>query len=251
MQTSNTPAPPHWDETASQHFIDYGHYFVPEREQQIDTICTLIPVQSQPFNVLELCCGAGVLAGAILARHSTATVHGYDGSPEMLAAAQTNLAAYGGRFQTRRFELAETDWRTPDWPVQAVVSSLAIHHLDGAQKQALFRDVFTLLAPGGVFVVADVMLPAPGLGWAVAAQAWDRAVQQRAQALAGNLDAFTRFEQLHWNMYRYFDPADPEEIDKPSSLLDQLRWLEAAGFAAVDVYWMQAGHAIFGGRKEK
>jgi hypothetical protein len=47
-------------------------------------------------------------------------------------------------------------------------------------------------------------------------------------------------------MYRYFDPDD---IDKPSRLLDQLKWLEQAGFADVDVYWMLAGHAIFGGRK--
>ena len=47
-------------------------------------------------------------------------------------------------------------------------------------------------------------------------------------------------------MYSALD-ADP--IDKPSTLLEQLRWLEAAGFAAVDVFWMEAGHAIFGGVK--
>jgi hypothetical protein len=46
-------------------------------------------------------------------------------------------------------------------------------------------------------------------------------------------------------MYRYFDPDD---IDRPSRLFDQLKWLERAGFVDVDVYWMQAGHAIFGGR---
>ena len=42
---------------------------------------------------------------------------------------------------------------------------------------------------------------------------------------------------------------DPEDIDKPSPLLTQLKWLEQAGFKAVDVFWMQAGHAIFGGWK--
>jgi tRNA (cmo5U34)-methyltransferase len=249
MQTTLDSSTPHWDETASQHFIDYGHYFVPEREQQIEIFCTLIPTQAEPFNVLELCCGAGVLAGAVLTHHPTATVYGYDGSPEMLHRAQSALAAYGSRFQAQLFELAETDWRRPNWPVHAVLSSLAIHHLDGAQKQALFRDVYTMLAPAGVFVIADVILPAPGLGWTVAANAWDQAVRQRALALDGKLDALQRFEELRWNMYRYFDPADPEEIDKPSSLLDQLKWLETAGFDAVDVYWLQAGHAIFGGRK--
>ncbi len=47
-------------------------------------------------------------------------------------------------------------------------------------------------------------------------------------------------------MYRY---PDVDDIDKPSRLLDQLKWLEQAGFADVDVFWMQAGHALFGGRK--
>ncbi len=45
-------------------------------------------------------------------------------------------------------------------------------------------------------------------------------------------------------MYDYPDP-----IDKPSRLFEQLIWLEQAGFLDVDVHWMKAGHAIFGGRK--
>jgi hypothetical protein len=48
-------------------------------------------------------------------------------------------------------------------------------------------------------------------------------------------------------MYRY---PDQDGIDKPSRLLDQLKWLEQAGFADVDVFWMQAGHALFGGQKQ-
>lgn len=45
-------------------------------------------------------------------------------------------------------------------------------------------------------------------------------------------------------MYRHPDP-----VDKPSRLMDQLLWLEQAGWRDVDVYWMRAGHAMFGGRK--
>jgi tRNA (cmo5U34)-methyltransferase len=41
--------------------------------------------------------------------------------------------------------------------------------------------------------------------------------------------------------------SDP--VDKMSPLFDQLKWLEQAGFASVDVFWMRAGHAIFGGSK--
>ena len=37
---------------------------------------------------------------------------------------------------------------------------------------------------------------------------------------------------------------------KPSPLYAQLKWLEQAGFEGIDVFWMQAGHAVFGGWKQ-
>jgi tRNA (cmo5U34)-methyltransferase len=235
-----------WGASASQTFIDYGRYFVPEREQQIETICDVVPPREGAFNILELCCGAGLLAGALLERWPDCTVYGYDGSPEMLTTAQANLKRYGARFQTLHFDLADSAWRTPTFPIHAVVSSLAIHHLDGEGKLQLFRDVYAMLESGGALVIADVIAPAHQLGSEVAAKAWDAAVRKRALAFDGDLAAFEAFERKQWNMYRYIDPDD---IDKPSRLLDQLRWLEQAGFADVDVYWMLAGHAIFGGRK--
>ncbi|HEX5690948.1 MAG TPA: class I SAM-dependent methyltransferase, partial [Roseiflexaceae bacterium] len=219
---------------------------VPEREQQIETFCDLIPPRDAPFTILELCGGAGVLAGALLQRFPNATVYDYDGSPEMLDHARAQLARFGERFQTLRFDLADHSWRRPSFPVHAVVSSLAIHHLDGAGKQQLFRDIHAMLEPGGVLAIADVVETAGASATTVAANAWDAAVRKRALDFDGNLDAFAAFERQKWNMYRFFDPDD---IDKPSRLIDQLKWLEAAGFADVDVYWMRAGHAIFGGRK--
>jgi len=236
-----------WSEAASQTFIDFGRYFVPEREQQIEVFCDLIPAHEQPFNVLELCCGEGLLAGALLERFPDCTVYGFDGSPAMLEHARQRLASYGQRFKTQQFALADRTWRAPEWPVYAVVSSLTIHHLDGAEKQQLFQDMARLLEPGGVFLIADVIAPAGRAGAVVAAKAWDAAVRQRALEIDGNLDAFGYFEREKWNMYRY---PDPDDIDKPSRLLDQLNWLEQAGFADVDVFWMQAGHALFGGRKQ-
>jgi tRNA (cmo5U34)-methyltransferase len=236
-----------WSEAASRTFIDFGRYFVPEREQQVAAFVELIPAHDQPFNILELCCGEGLLAVALLERFPTCTVYGFDGSPAMLDHARQQLARYGDRFRTKLFDLADSSWRAPQWPVHAVVSSLTIHHLDGGEKQLLFRDMAELLEPGGVFLIADVIAPASRTGAELAANAWDAAVRKRALEIDGNLDAFAYFERERWNMYRH---PDPDDIDKPSRLLDQLKWLEQAGFADVDVFWMQAGHALFGGRKQ-
>jgi tRNA (cmo5U34)-methyltransferase len=235
-----------WGEEASRSFIDFGRYFVPDRGAQIETIAALIPQFEEPFTILDLACGEGLLSQALLERHPQCRLVGMDGSVEMLSRAAENLAGFGQRFQARQFDLFDRSWRSAKPPVQAVVSSLAIHHLEGDQKQVLFQDVFAMLSPGGVFIIADLVQPAHRLGWELAAQAWDEAVRRRSMQLDGNLDGFAIFEDRRWNLYRYFDPQD---IDKPSGLFDQLKWLEAAGFEDVDVFWMRAGHAIFGGHK--
>lgn len=235
---------PHWTETDSQTFVDYGRYFVPDRELQIQTICALIPPQPTPFQVLELCCGEGLLGQAILQAHPQATWFGYDGSVAMLTQTKERLKPYNGRFHTHLFDLAATDWRTPPDTFHTILSSLAIHHLDNQEKQQLFQDIYRMLAPEGVFLVADVVQPTQTQGIKIAAETWDSAVQQRALVLDGNLQTFDYFRQEKWNLYQHPDP-----MDKPSGLFEQLKWLEQAGFRGIDIYWMKAGHALFGGQK--
>lgn len=234
-----------WTEDDSRTFIDYGPLFVPNREEQIDIICRLLPAGGAPLRVLELCSGDGTLAAAVLEAHPEAILLGCDGSPEMLAKAAQTCAPFSDRFQTRRFDLAAHDWRTAVAAYAAVLSSLTIHHLDGPEKLRLFNDMYHMLAPGGVLIVADLILPAHPRGNALAAQAWDDEVRRRSRALTGDETAFTAFAAQKWNLFRYPDP----EMDKPSPLYRQLQWMDQAGFQNVDVHWFRAGHVIFSGWK--
>ena len=93
-------------------------------------------------------------------------------------------------------------------------------------------------------VIADLVKPATPASHQLAARAWDDAVRRRSLELAGHLGPYEKFRGERWNLYA--DP-EPDPIDQPSPLLDQLRWLEAAGLTGVDVYWLKAGHAVFGG----
>lgn len=246
MQGSGTT--PQWEEENSQDFIDYGKYFVPDREIQINCICEVIPPPSEPAYILDLCCGEGLLTRALLDTFPESHVYGLDGSPKMIAHIEKTLIAYGDRFQAKPFDLAASDWRAFAFPVHAVVSSLAIHHLDGIEKQTLFKDMASVLAPGGSFIIADLTEPMDRFGRTFAADIWNAAVRQRSLDLDGDLRGYDSFCELGWNHYAQSEP-DPDSIDKPSSLFDQLKWLEQAGFTDVDVFWMKAGHAIFGGRK--
>jgi tRNA (cmo5U34)-methyltransferase len=100
--------------------------------------------------VLELGTGSGVTSRRVLARHPHAHLTGVDSSEHMLAAA--DLPGADLRLQDLRDPL-------PEGPFDLVFSALAIHHLDAAAKADLFTRVSAVLAPGGRFVMADVVVP--------------------------------------------------------------------------------------------
>jgi tRNA (cmo5U34)-methyltransferase len=234
---------PGWDEHDSHDFIDLGRFFVPDREEQVAAVLDMVPDPGDGL-LVDLCCGEGLLSRALLERFPRARVLAMDLSPAMLEHARAALAIYGERFAARPFDLADRSWRSFPEPVRAFVSSLAIHHLDGAGKRELFLDLAAALAPGGAVVIADLVKPATPAAHQLAARTWDEAVRRRALELAGHLGPYEKFRRERWNLYA--DP-EPDPIDQPSPLLDQLRWLEAAGLTGVDVYWLKAGHAVFGG----
>jgi SAM-dependent methyltransferase len=72
-----------------------------------------------------------------------------------------------------------------------------VHHLEGADKAALFDRVADVLRPGGRFVLGDVVIP------------------------VDPADAVTPLSGGH---------------DRPSTLAEQLDWLAEAGFEATGVW---------------
>lgn len=180
-----------WDKQVSQDFILFDQYFVPERARQIEAVLALISHNAQPGWIIDLGCREWLLSQSILENIAAANVAGLDGSPATLKRAQARLAGFGERFLAQQFDLFERNWPELLGPVRALVSSLAIHNLDGSQKQALFRDVFDLLAPGGWFVIADIVEPANQAGWKLAADAWDEAIREQSLELDGTLEGFS------------------------------------------------------------
>lgn len=229
-----------WTEAESAVYRDLSRYAVPQRERQIAIVVDRVARATATGDVLEICCGEGLLTTALLERLPGVRVHAYDGSGSMLAATRAR-AGDPDRLATRLIDLAATDWRRFDAPLRAAVSSLAVHHLDGAGKRALFADLHAALAPGGVFVLADVVQPAGAAGSAIAAELWDQEVKDRALALDGSLAGFEAFRRADWNHFRQ---AVLDPIDKPSTVAEHLDWLRAAGYVDVDLHWMTAGQMI-------
>ena len=233
---------PGWAEGDSQTYSDLAPVAVPGRAEQIATLACLIPFSpSETFSTVDLGCGQGALGATILRCFPRATVVALDGSPEMLRRAGALLASVGQRARTVRIDLESPEWLELVEGADCVVSSLALHHLEGAGKKRLFEHLHGRLSRRGALLIADLVEPQVAPARALFAQSWDLSARKQA----GGGDGYERFVETCWNHF-YF----PDEGDTPSPLNEQLQWLKGAGFAAADCFWMQAGHAIYGGYKE-
>ncbi|HWE64145.1 MAG TPA: methyltransferase [Chloroflexota bacterium] len=243
----NAPdAKPAWSEEHSRQFIDLGRVFTPSRQEIRNTLLDLIPAAiHEPFLAVELGVGEGWLCEAILERFPASRVLGLDGSATMLGLTAERLQRYAGRFELQPFRLEERRWRTGfDSEVRCIVSSLVVHHLDGAGKRMLYRDLYNGLAAGGALLLADVVAPTGDWERRHMAQSYDAIVQQQSLSMTGSLDAYRQFVATNWNLF-----AHPDPMDMPSTVVEHLTWLADAGFTGVSVFWLHAGHAVYGGYK--
>ncbi|MBI2912742.1 MAG: class I SAM-dependent methyltransferase [Chloroflexi bacterium] len=238
--------PSNWTEADSHTFLDLAEVAVPSRDEQLEVLLSLVPARpDEAFAAVDLCCGEGRFAAGLLERFPRALVLALDGSEAMLDRARQRLAAFGSRAEVRRFDLDRRDWLDDlPAPLRCVVSSLALHHLHREGKRRLFRDLCPKLEPGGALLIADIVEPASEVVRLSFAAAWDAAARQRSLDLTGSLDAFRSARDQRWNPYA---SAELEPGETPDRLFEQLKWLEEAGFSAVDCFWMRAGFAVYGG----
>jgi tRNA (cmo5U34)-methyltransferase len=149
--------------------------------------------------VLDLGTGTGETARRLLSRHPSASLVGLDESAAMLGAARETLPA--GRVS---LQVGALEGALPAGPFDVVASALCVHHLQGALKRDLCARVRAVLAPGGRFVLGDVIVPA-----------------DPADAVIPLSDGY----------------------DHPSPLAQQLDWLAQTGFDA-RVVWQHRDLAV-------
>jgi len=231
-----------WTEADSTTFRAIAPVAVPRRREMIGALVGAAPFGADAaIRILELGSGDGLLAETLLTRFGQATLTALDGSATMRTDASARLAPFGERAVVAAFDLASLDWWDRMFGVDLIVSSLALHHLNDAKKQYLYKAAAERLAPDGALLLADILEPQHSAARALAADRWDALARAQADALASP-DLLQRFFDERWNHFRFPDPGD-----HPAALLHHVVWLRHAGFAAVDCVWLDAGHAVFGG----
>jgi tRNA (cmo5U34)-methyltransferase len=233
-----------WSEDDSRLYQEIASIAVPNRAEQLATLLTLIPFSpEETFRAVEIGSGQGILAAALLQCFPQATLLALDGSAAMREQTAKRLEPFSPRGSVVPFELGSEAWITHLEGADCVLSSLCLHHLSGPDKQALFAIVYRHLSVQSALLIADLVEPQGQEARTLFAASWDQSAQAQAKAQQRPA-SFDHFVRIHWNIYRYPDP-----VDQPSPLFDQLLWLKEAGFATVDCFWLQAGHAIYGGYK--
>lgn len=201
---------------------------IPYYREQHDFILQLISFERNAnLKVLDLGAGTGILSALILRSFPQAHVLAFDMAQNMLKVCQTNLSAFPERLRLQQGNFAADDFGSG---YDLVISGLAIHHLDGAAKQTLFKKVFQSMNSGGILLIRDIVL--------------------------GATPALTEQYEKLWRQYIKHSGEDDAacfqsylEEDIPSTVEEQTKWLSEAGFSEVGCHWRYLNFAIFGGAK--
>ncbi len=197
----------------------------------------LLPFEPQAeFSFVDLGAGTGAASRVILDRFPAASAVLADYSSEMMSEGARQLEGYEGRYRYVAIDLEAGRWPAElSGGLDAVVSSLCVHHLSDGRKQGLFSEVIERLRPGAWYLNYDpVKAEDPSVE-----EAWQAAHDRRDPAAAEKRADRSPEEQAHYeNHIRHIIPLAP-----------QLAFLRSAGFEAVDVYWKELDHVIMGGRR--
>jgi ubiquinone/menaquinone biosynthesis C-methylase UbiE len=214
---------------------------IPLAREQMDVMLRVLAARGRPVeSFLDLGCGDGALAAAIFERFPGASGLLVDFSEPMLEAARNRFAGKSYAVRCANADYGAASWlaaAAADRPFDAVVSGYSIHHQPDGRKREVYREIFSLLAPGGLFV---------NLEHVSSASPWVESIHD--DLFVDHLERFhsgrTRAEvaQTYHN-----------RPDKVANILapveTQCQWLREIGFTDVDCYLKVFELAVFGGRK--
>lgn len=163
--------------------------------------------------ILDLGAGTGLMSDFVLQRYPEAIITLVDISDKMLDiarqrfASNTNITIICQDFSTFRSEKQ----------YNAIISSLAIHHLEDKKKKELYKNIYAMLKSDGLFINAEQVEGEDSYFSNLNDKRWRQAVEKSDLTQDEIKSAYERVN-----------------LDKRSPLSSQLKWLNESGFEEVD-----------------
>jgi tRNA (cmo5U34)-methyltransferase len=190
--------------------------FIPYYNEMVRILIESIPYNNEDeIRVLDLGCGTGNITKKIKDKFPNAHINCLDLVEEMIQLSKTKLKDY------EDIDFVVGDFSDIDFNnnYDLIISSLAIHHIKGKGKLEIYKKIFSSLNKNGYFLLCDKVL----------------AVTEHGQKLNHRLYNNTEKANFHH--------------DFPSTIIDNLKWFDKAGFKNIDVVWKYYGEAILIGNK--
>lgn len=222
----------HFEEEASE-FDSTILKLIPHYTQMIDALVLAIPFKNvDVINIIDLGCGTGYVSMNIKERFPNSKLTCLDFAENMIAKAKVRMKKY----KDVNFYLKDIREFEFDKKYDAVISSLALHHLETKKEKIKFyKKIFDALKPKGVFYNADIIL---GSNIALHELYTNKWKEFMAKSLPGDEIENTWMKKHH-------------EEDWPEILMDQISWLRDIGFIETDIIWKYYNFAVYGGTKPK
>lgn len=218
--------------------------FFPLAEEQLDIISRIIEKFNASINTfLDLGCGDGFMGHFIYQLYPNAHGVFLDFSQEMIKKAKAKDVGQMSEYVVQDF--ADPNWYRsikPSLKFDLIIAGYSIHHIENNQKQRLYKDVFELLNPNGIFLnLEHVSSPTPVIEEMFNELFSDGMFNYHKQIKDGK--SKEEIDRLH---------NDPEHkvLNKLESVEKQCEWLRDIGFTHVDCYMKIFELALFGGTKQ-
>jgi SAM-dependent methyltransferase len=220
---------------------------LPCGHEQIDVMLRVIEARGEDVSrFADLGCGSGILASAILSRYPKAFGLLLDFSGAMIKKAESKFRGHSANLRFIVADLSDMGWSCPlesEAPYDLVVSGYAIHHLTDERKRDLYREIFGLLSPGGLFINTEHVS---------SSSSWIESISDNL-----HVDSVYAFHAMKGSQ-KTRDEISNEYVLRPDQQANilapveiQCDWLRDCGFRDVDCYFKIFERAVFGGRRPK
>ncbi|WKY48402.1 methyltransferase domain-containing protein [Eubacteriaceae bacterium ES3] len=208
----------------SQDYDANRKYFIPLYETFYQAAVSLLNFKTQAPKILDLGAGTGLMSAFVLTAYPQAQITLIDQAGDMLDLARDRFAGNGN------IQYIADDYLTHNYNehFDGIVSALSIHHLEDQKKKQLYKNCFSSLKAGGIFVNADqVLSPDPQIETQIIS-IWHDFVK-KSNVSQNELDSF-----YHRTSY-----------DQTAPLFAQLNWLSELGFTKTDFIYKYLNFAVF------
>ena len=239
------PASQWQDPAFVRRFLNDVRGSIPLAIDQIDTMLRVINAARDTVRkFLVLGSGDSLLASAILDEHPAAKAFLVDDSQAAIDSARQYLRARSDQLCLIHADVRQAGWISAvaaGIPFDAVISAAAVRHPEDAGRRLLYRQIYNLLRPEGVFISLEFVVSPTRFRESPSDDRMIDAIFARQLREAPRAARVEVARAYHTQLRRDADELAPLEV--------RCDWLREIGFESVDCFMKVQELAIFGGQR--